>query len=217
MDPLRKARKYDSLGIKTLSVLTEQDYFEGSLNYLIAIKKEFPHLSILRKDFIIDKEDIDISFRAGADAVLLMASIISEEELQALYDQTKKHGLEALVEVHSIEEVDMVMSTICPTVLGINCRDLRTFSLNKLLPLQIIEHVKKHKNYSEKTCFVFESALFYASDIRFAQHSGCTAMLIGEAAVRYPHRIREWSDVIKQKKKNSYYTRRYIFLEKYYK
>lgn len=192
---------YVNEGVQSISVLTESSYFGGSLTDLIGIKNTHPHLCVLRKDFLLDEEDIEVSYRAGADAVLLMASVLNDECLRALYRKTQELGLGALVEVHSEAEAERVFASIQPKVVGINCRNLATFVLDKLTPLRVICHMaRRYKNV--QPCYVYESAVFHASDVRFARESGCSAALIGEAAVTDSQRIGSWKrashiDVVK--------------------
>jgi indole-3-glycerol phosphate synthase/phosphoribosylanthranilate isomerase len=85
LDPIALAGSYRSQGARSLSVLTEQDHFAGSLADLINIKRAYPDLAVLRKDFLVDCEDVEISYRAGADAVLLIASVLTADELTRLH------------------------------------------------------------------------------------------------------------------------------------
>ena len=88
-DSVSQAKKYVDMGVKSVSVLTEGSYFSGSLKDLYSVKRDFPGLSVLRKDFILDLEDIDVSNRAGADAVLLIASMHDAGKLSKLYGKAK--------------------------------------------------------------------------------------------------------------------------------
>ncbi len=185
------AKTYASAGVQSISVLTEASYFGGSLEDLMRIKNANPQLSVLRKDFLLDEEDVEVSYRAGCDAVLLMASVLSNERLTLLYKKAQALGLSALVEVHNEEEADRVFSCIAPQLVGINCRDLSSFALDKLTPLRVIRHIaRKHKH--ARASYVYESAVFHASDVQFARESGCSTALIGEAAVTHPERISAW-------------------------
>ena len=88
LDPLETAERYRASGVRNVSILTEENYFKGSLYDLKRVKEYFPGLSVLRKDFLIDLMDIEISHRFGADAVLLIASILPEQDLKAMYEKT---------------------------------------------------------------------------------------------------------------------------------
>lgn len=193
---VRQAALYREQGISTISVLTEGLHFGGSLEDLMQVKNAHPEACVLRKDFLLDTRDIDVSLRAGADAVLLMASVLPARALQQLYEAAKAAGLEALVEVHSEEEARRVFRVLRPTLLGINCRNIRTFTLDKLAPLRIINFIAREfgDDALASTRVVYESAIFRASDVRFARESGCDIALVGEAAVKYPERIALWQD-----------------------
>ncbi len=187
---------YINAGVQSISVLTEHSYFGGSLDDLIRIKKTHPKLCVLRKDFLLYEEEIDVSYRAGADAVLLMASVLNDESLRTLYRKTQELGLAALVEVHSEAEAVRVFESITPKIVGINCRNLSTFVLDKITPLRIIRYIAR-KYKTAPPFYVYESAVFHASDVRFARESGCSAALIGEAAVTHSQRIHSWSCALK--------------------
>jgi indole-3-glycerol phosphate synthase/phosphoribosylanthranilate isomerase len=179
---VKQATAYLRLGPVSLSVLTEQDNFAGSLGDLVAVKRAHPETPVLRKDFLLSKEDIDVSFRAGADAVLLIASILTAELLEELYRETERHALTALVEVHDREDIDRVRP-IRPRVVGINSRNLRTFRVDLLDPLNLAREI-------DWPCvLVFESGLFHAEDARLARDGGFGALLVGEAVMNVPGRI----------------------------
>jgi len=181
-DPEKQADIYLGAGSKHISVLTEKDFFNGSLDNLIKIKKKFPSSAILRKDFLLEVEDIEVSYRAGADAVLLIAAILTKEKIAQLYKKTIELGLVALVEVHTKEDVDKVRP-FKPRLTGINCRDLKTFKTDLLHPIKI----KKLINWDTAT--VFESGIHSKENSDFAFSSGFDAILTGEAVVRNPSLI----------------------------
>jgi len=179
MDAVSQAEIYKAHGVKSLSILTEQDYFNGSLNDLMQVKKRFPQLAVLRKDFLLAIEDIDVSFRAGADAVLLIAAILEEDSLYALYAHAKKLGLQPLVEVHDFADIQKVRK-LKPELTGINSRDLKRFTIDPALPLQ----VKRWIDWD--TSLVYESGIRNIEDARFALSGGFRGLLVGEAVVRNP-------------------------------
>jgi indole-3-glycerol phosphate synthase/phosphoribosylanthranilate isomerase len=118
LDPVEVAKAYSRAGVGSFSVLTEEDYFAGSLKDLMEVKAALPHASVLRKDFLLDETDIEVSYRAGADAVLLIASILDEETLIQLYRRATGLGLDALVEVHSDADVRKIRS-VQPSWVGL--------------------------------------------------------------------------------------------------
>ena len=177
IDALVQARGYVERGIRSISVLTEQDNFGGSLTDLVRVKEAFPDVSVLRKDFLLDVEDVEVSWRAGADAVLLIASILDADTLGTLYRRARDRGLEALVEVHSPEDVTKVRA-FSPALTGINCRDLSTFSVDLLHPLRLRPRV------DWETRLLFESGIQSAEDVRLALSAGFSGVLVGETAMR---------------------------------
>ncbi len=174
-----QAEHYYKSGVRTVSVLTEEDRFGGSLADLMAVKKAFPDLAVLRKDFLALPEDIEVSFRAGADAVLLIAGMLEDDALNALYLQARGLGMAVLVEVHSEADVEKARR-FKPRFTGINCRDLVTFQIDPALPLKIKNHIDWH------TRVVFESGIFSASQANWTSASGFHGVLVGEGAVRDP-------------------------------
>lgn len=182
LDAQKQAELYYSRGVRSVSVLTEPNYFAGSLSDLICIKQAFPGLAVLRKDFLISKEDIDISYRAGADAVLLIASILTADKLKAMYRRTKELGMEALVEVHSKDDIKKA-GRIKPVLTGINSRDLTTFRVDLAIPLLIKQMI------SWKTDLLFESGIHFQENALVALSAGFRGILVGEAVVRNPFLI----------------------------
>jgi indole-3-glycerol phosphate synthase/phosphoribosylanthranilate isomerase len=181
LDPVAQARRYAEAGVGSISVLTEQDRFGGSLDDLMAVKHAYPHLAVLRKDFLIDEEDVEVSYRAGADAVLLIAAILRPEKLAAMYRRATSLGLAALVEVHNRAELEAVReSGVRPEIMGINARDLNTFRVDLLAPLEL----RKEIDWPCKV--VFESGIFAPAQVALAASGGFTGVLVGEAAVREP-------------------------------
>jgi indole-3-glycerol phosphate synthase/phosphoribosylanthranilate isomerase len=183
LDAQKQAELYYSKGVRSVSVLTEPHYFAGSLSDLITIKQAFPDLAVLRKDFLFSIEDIEVSYRAGADAVLLIASILSRDELGAMYRRTKELGMEALVEVHSKEDIEKA-GHIKPVLTGINSRDLTSFRVDLTIPLTIKQMI------TWKTDLLFESGIHFQENALLALSSGFRGILVGEAVVRDPSLIR---------------------------
>jgi indole-3-glycerol phosphate synthase/phosphoribosylanthranilate isomerase len=176
-DAVSQAQDYVERGIHTVSVLTESAYFHGSLEDLIRVKERFPQLCVLRKDFILNEEDIDVSYRAGADAVLLIACMHDTKTLGRLYNRAKGLGLEVLFETHDRDDIQKA-SSVKPDVTGINSRDLATFRTDPAVPLGL----KKYISWDTET--VFESGIVSAEDGAVALSGGFSGMLIGEAAMR---------------------------------
>lgn len=177
LDPVELAQRYNDAGIRSISVLTEQNYFNGSLADLMAIKKALPDTAVLRKDFLLTEEDVKVSFRAGADAFLLIASLLDAEQLKAMYILGLKLGMTPVVELHSREDIAKA-SLFKPALIGINSRDLKIFKIKPLQPLKI-------RSMIDWDCrIIYESGIKSKHDIDFVRDSGFDAILVGEAAVR---------------------------------
>ncbi len=177
LDPVELAGRYAAAGVRSVSVLTEEDHFAGSLRDLMEVKRAHPQLSILRKDFLVDREDIDVSLKAGADAVLLIASMLSGEELSDLHQYARAQGLAVLVELHEHRDFAKARE-FAPALAGINARDLTTFRTDLLTPLRLREEI----DWSHRA--VFESGAFHEEDGRLVARAGFDGLLVGEAAVR---------------------------------
>lgn len=186
LDPVEQAGIYREMGCSVVSVITEEDHFHGSLDDLMRVKDAYPDLAVLRKDFLFCKEDIDSSYRAGADLVLLIASLLSAEELAYLYQYTRSYGMTPLVEVHDASDMRRVRGT-APLLTGINCRDLTTFKIDRLFP------VLQRPVIDWPTVLVYESGIWTEEDAFFAGRQGFQALLVGESVVRNPERIPDLS------------------------
>jgi indole-3-glycerol phosphate synthase/phosphoribosylanthranilate isomerase len=184
LEAVRQAALYEGKGVRSVSVLTEESYFKGSLADLVNVKKRFPHLSILRKDFLLTREDIDVSYRSGADAVLLIASVLGDSEFEDLHAYATSLGLAALVEVHGSDDIAKVRK-IRPPLTGINCRDLETFRIDITYPFTVKQLI------DWKTEIVFESGIGAEEHARIALGGGFAGLLVGEAVVRRPELIGE--------------------------
>jgi indole-3-glycerol phosphate synthase/phosphoribosylanthranilate isomerase len=183
-DPVAQAAAYVERGVKTVSVLTESNYFSGSLCDLMRVKNAYPELAVLRKDFLLEREDIIISHRAGADVVLLIASILTAKKLRELYTAAHELGLAVLVEVHDAADMDKTR-TLAPEFTGINARDLSTFKVDLVSPLLTAREI------TWETELVFESGIHSGEDALFALSSGFDGILVGEAVMREPGLIPE--------------------------
>jgi len=179
LDAVEQAGLYVESGIKTISVLTEEDQFGGSLADLMAVKNAFPNTAVLRKDFLVRREDLEVSYRAGADAVLLIASILTADELADLKAYAEGLGLAVFLEVHDEEDCRKA-APLKPAYTGINCRDLTDFSIDRAIPLMTRAHV------AWPTRLVFESGIFRPEEAQWAADAGFQGVLVGEGAVKNP-------------------------------
>lgn len=191
LDPVEQAIRYADAGVPSVSILTEEARFRGSLSDLHQVKAARPDLAILRKDFLLSEEDLEISYRAGADAVLLIAALLTEPVLERLYRHATGLGLEALVEVHDEADLDKARR-FKPPLLGMNSRDLGTFAVDPLLPLGLIGSV-------DWPCrVVYESGISRGEHIRLAGAGGFSGALVGEAVVRKPELLPEFVDAAEE-------------------
>jgi indole-3-glycerol phosphate synthase len=174
-DPLRLARLYATNGARAISVLTEPHFFQGSLQYLEAIRREVP-LPLLCKDFILDRYQVCEARAHGADAILLIASILTEEELAALLQLGRSLGMEALVEVHDEEELEKVLG-LAPRVVGINNRNLHTFHVDLATSFLLRSLVP------DGILTVSESGIETRAQVERLARMGFDAVLVGGALV----------------------------------
>ena len=172
------AKDYEEAGARAISVLTEPEFFQGSCEHLKEIRTSVD-IPLLRKDFIIDKFQIEQSARLGADAILLICSIISENELSEFIREADKFGLSSLVEVHDENELKMAIDAGARMV-GVNNRDLKTFEVDTE------NSIRLRKLTPQETIFVSESGIRTAEDIAALRKGRVDAVLIGETLMRSP-------------------------------
>ena len=175
-DPVSKAKEYELLGASALSILTEEDYFLGSIQYLKDVKA-ISNLPILRKDFIVDEYQIYESKLIGADCILLIVSILSDSELQRFTSLADTLGLDYIIEVHDEAELKRV-EDFSDAIIGVNNRDLKTFEVN-------IENSIRLRNFFKKeNIFVAESGIKNQKDIEELSKHNINVFLIGESLMR---------------------------------
>lgn len=175
-DPVAIAENYEKNGAAAVSVLTDVDYFQGSLLYLMQVRERV-RLPVLRKDFMIDELQIKEAAMHGADAILLIAAILDRSRLQEFRLCAAEYGMDSLVEVHNEEETELAVESGADLI-GINNRNLKdfsmdletTFRLKKMIPVEIP--------------VVSESGLRTAEDIVRLREAGVSAALIGETLMR---------------------------------
>ena len=175
-DPVMIAKSYGEGGAAALSVLCEEDFFGGSLAHLEAVRKEVD-LPLLRKDFIFDEYQIHESVRASADAVLLIVAILEDELLARLIELARRLRIDALVEVHSIEEMERAKKAGAK-IIGVNNRDLTTFAVDLSASVELAPLAP------EGSILVSESGINSPSDIQKLRAAGFHAFLIGEHFMR---------------------------------
>lgn len=170
------AKQYEEAGAAAISVLTEPDFFQGKNEYLTAIRQAVS-LPILRKDFIVDPYQIVQSKHLGADAILLICSILTPQQLSEFIVLADELGLSSITEAHDEKEVQMALEA-GSRVIGVNNRDLHTFKVN------INNSVRLRKLAPEETLFIAESGIQTAEDIDVLEKNQVDAVLIGEAFMK---------------------------------
>ncbi|HSB10420.1 MAG TPA: indole-3-glycerol phosphate synthase TrpC [Blastocatellia bacterium] len=175
-DSVRIAECYASSGAAALSVLTEKDFFEGSLADLSAVRDRVP-LPLLRKDFIFDHYQLYEAVMAGANAVLLIVAILEDELLSRLIEFAASLGLDALVEVHSAEEMKRAAQAGA-SLIGVNNRDLTTFYVDLRTSIELASLAPP------RALLVSESGITTGKDIRRLSSAGFNAFLVGEHLMR---------------------------------
>jgi len=170
--PLEIAHIYQQHGASCLSILTDESYFQGSLEILRDVRPEVS-LPVLRKDFILDPYQVWEARAAGADAVLLIAECLADDELRRLHDEIRELGMAALVEFYEPRNLDRVLACGA-TLIGINNRDLRTFRTD-------LEHsVRLRQQIPSEHTVVGESGILQRGDVERLEAAGIQAMLVGE-------------------------------------
>jgi indole-3-glycerol phosphate synthase len=172
-DPVRIALTYEAAGASCLSVLTDEPYFQGSLDYLRRIRAAV-QLPLLRKDFILDSYQLLEARAAGADAVLLIAECLDDCNLRKLYNETLELGMTPLVEFYDPENLPRVIAAGAQLI-GVNNRDLRTFVTDLGHTVRLREQVPLD------AVLVGESGIHTRADVLRLQNAGVDAMLVGES------------------------------------
>ena len=169
-NPAKIAVTYQANGACAISVLTDERFFEGRLDHIRKVKENIS-LPVLRKDFIIDEYQVYESVAAGADAILLIAEILSTNEISALYNTANSLGLDVLIEVHNEEDMEKALSTGGP-IIGINNRDLHTFKVDLNVTKRLIRLIPQNR------VKVSESGIKSHEDLMFLKSLGVNAVLI---------------------------------------
>ncbi|AVH70673.1 indole-3-glycerol phosphate synthase TrpC [Nostoc sp. 'Lobaria pulmonaria (5183) cyanobiont'] len=181
-DAVAVAQAYERGGAACLSVLTDEKFFQGSFENLRSVRLKVA-LPLLCKEFIIDRYQIYLARTAGADAVLLIAAILSDRELQAFLEVIHDLGMNALVEVHTLAELDRVLKLDNLHLVGINNRNLADFTLDLGTTQQLLAE-RQQQLQSLDITVVSESGLYTPADLSFVAEAGARAVLIGESLVK---------------------------------
>jgi indole-3-glycerol phosphate synthase len=196
LDVASLARTYNENGAAAISVLTESEYFLGSFADLEAVRMQVD-LPLLCKDFFVDRYQIYEARAYGADAILLIAAILTQLELKALLETAHSLGMAALVEVHNRDELTKALR-VSPRIIGINNRNIKDFSVD------LETTIKLRHLIPSGVLVISESGIHTRDDVLRLQEAGVNAILVGEALVTSPDaaaKIAELLDKIKQGKK----------------
>jgi len=175
-DPVAIAMQYEAAGVHAISVLTDEQYFQGRLSYLTKVRSAVA-LPCLRKDFILHEAQIYEAAVAGADAILLIVAALEQPQLEALNKTAETCQLDVLVEVHTREELDRAID-LGATLIGVNNRNLTTFEVDLATTEELSEEVP------DGVILVSESGLKTQADTRRVHAAGCQAILVGESLMR---------------------------------
>ncbi|MCK4798516.1 MAG: hypothetical protein KAT05_14135, partial [Spirochaetes bacterium] len=220
-NPVKWASDYIKAGACVISILTEQDFFYGSLQDLINIKEEFPQITVLRKDFLLTIEEIEVSYRAGADMVLLITSVLRDYKdnkdlslLNKMKSKAEDLGMVPLIEVHNQEELEAVLP-LKPKFIGINSRDLKTFKINRGYPIGL------KKLIDESIYTIFESGIRNKTDAFFVGVSGFNSILVGSSIIKSGNIVGKISEIKRgfvngRNNQSNFYTKIFykIYIEK---
>lgn len=175
-DPLTIARGYEKAGASALSILTDEKYFQGRLEYLSLIRSQVD-IPCLRKDFIIHEAQIFEAVVAGADAILLIVAALDQPTLEHLLDVAHTYQLDALVEVHDLPELERALATDA-RIIGVNNRNLKSFTVDLATTEALAEEVP------DDILLVAESGIKTPADAERLAEAGADALLVGETLMR---------------------------------
>lgn len=185
-DPVQIATTYEAAGAACISVLTDKPFFQGDLNYLKQVRAAV-QLPLLRKDFIVDSYQLLQARVAGADCALLIAECLSADELKRLHNEALELGLQTLIELYDVENLDAVLATGTKLV-GVNNRDLRTFKTDLAHTLRLRQLIPTDR------LVVGESGIMTSADVTLLAQGGVKAILVGESLMRK----RDIADAVKE-------------------
>ena len=175
-DPIKKAKEYEDFGASALSILTEEDFFQGSSQYLQDVKA-ITSLPILRKDFMIDEYQIYEAKLIGADCILLIASVLNDNEIQSFVDLAESLELDYLIEIHDLNELERVKN-FSNAMIGVNNRNLKTFDVD------LNNSINLKNAFNSNNLFVAESGIKSQDDIDTLKAHDIHVFLIGESLMK---------------------------------
>lgn len=199
LNPAETALKYKENGAAAISCLTEENYFKGSLKDLMDICAAVPDIAVLRKDFLIDEEEIEIAFHCGADAVLLISGILPLEKMLSMTKKCRDLGIRAFVEVRTEEDAQKVLEVkklyADTIVCGVNSRNLKDFSIDLLVPAMLKDELGGD--------VIFESGITTSQAAEKVASMGFSGILLGEFAARNPEKAGRFVKAFKSGKENA--------------
>lgn len=198
LNAVKTALKYKENGAAAISCLTEENYFNGSLKDLMDICNAIPDIAVLRKDFLIDEEEIEIAFRCGADAVLLISGILPLEKMLSMTKKCRDLGIRAFAEVRTNEDAQKVLEVkklyADTIVCGVNSRNLKDFSIDLLVPAMLKKRLGGN--------VIFESGITTREAAKKVSSMGFSGILLGEFAARNPEKAGEFVKAFKNTEEN---------------
>ena len=203
LDSYATAYEYAKNGARAISCLTEKNWFKGTLEDLMKVCAAVDAFerdtglkgpAVLRKDFLFDVKDVEIAYRAGADAVLLIARILSARKMLAMAKKAEELGISVLIEIRQdsdVKKLEHVMQNVSSKniVCGVNSRDLKNFTVDMLVPAVMLERIRK---INADARVVFESGILSPNAAAFAGGLGFSGILLGEAAAKNPEKAGEF-------------------------
>jgi indole-3-glycerol phosphate synthase len=195
-DPVRIAKEYEAAGASCLSVLTDEKFFQGSLDHLRQIRAAVK-IPLLRKDFILDERQLLEAVEWGADAILLIVAILTDDQLKKFHSLATEAGLAALVEVHDETELGRALAAGA-NLIGVNNRDLKTFKvdlttteklaaeINRRTGVSPVSNLKNKNGDRQDACpkLVAESGIHTRTDVERLKQCGANAILVGESLMK---------------------------------
>ncbi len=175
-NPVQIAESYEKGGAACLSVLTDEDFFQGHDDYLVVVRHAC-ELPVIRKDFIVNPYQVFEARALGADCILLIVAAVDDNLLKALFDLSSELGMDTLVEVHNVDELERALALDLPFI-GVNNRDLRSFNTSLSTTLDLLGNIPGN-------CIVVtESGIHTVDDVQLMRSKGVNAFLVGEAFMR---------------------------------
>jgi indole-3-glycerol phosphate synthase len=175
-DPIEIAKNYERSGAAAISILTDEQFFQGKLEYVAAVR-DAVSLPLLRKDFILDELQLAESGAVGADAILLIVAALDQKQLASLREAARQYQLDVLVEVHTVEELRRALAA-GSDLIGINNRDLTTFDVDLSVTEKLSEQVP------DDVVLISESGIKTKEDVARVKRCRIDAILVGEALMR---------------------------------